>query len=494
MDDVFITENFLLQNDRAVELYHRYARDLPIIDYHCHLPPSQIADDHRFENLTQIWLYGDHYKWRAMRTAGVAERYCTGNASDWEKFQKWAETVPQTLRNPLYHWTHLELKRPLGISDRLLGPDTAKSVWHECNARLARPEFSTRGIMEQMNVTLVCTTDDPVDTLEYHRTIATDPSFSIRVLPTLRPDKAMALDSPAAFNAWVDLLAERSDVDIGDHYERYVEALRHRHDFFHNAGCRLSDHGINTFYAVDYTPTEIAVAFQHLRSGKMLDSMATVQFKSAMLHKLAVMNAEKGWVQQFHFGAMRNNNTRMFHTLGSDTGFDSIEDNEIARPMARFFDRLDLDGRLAKTILYNLNPAHNEVVATILGTFQDGLTPGKMQYGSGWWFLDQKDGMERQLNSLSTLGLLSQFVGMVTDSRSFLSYTRHEYFRRILCNLLGTEMEQGLLPNEMELIGSMVRDICYGNAASWFGFNVDRCARPPCVKEVRKGGSYELTE
>ena len=407
-----------------------------------------------------------------MRSAGVAERYCTGDASDWEKFQKWAEVVPQTLRNPLYHWTHLELKRPLGVGDRLLGPDTAEGVWRECNARLAQPEFSARGIMKQMNVVLVCTTDDPVDALDCHRAIAADPSFSIQVLPTFRPDKALAVDSPPAFNAWVDRLAQRSGMDIGDDYDRYLDALRQRHDFFHSVGCRLSDHGVDAFYAADYTPAEIAAAFRRLRSGKTLDGQAAVQFKSAALHELAVMNAEKGWVQQFHFGAMRSNNTRMFRALGPDTGFDSIDDNQVARPMARFFDRLDLEGRLAKTILYNLNPAQNEVVGAMLGNFQDGATPGKLQYGSGWWFLDQKDGMERQLNALSNLGLLSRFVGMVTDSRSFLSYARHEYFRRILCNLLGAEMEQGLLPDKMELIRPMVRDICYGNAAAYFGFKL----------------------
>ena len=474
MIGTFITENFLLQNDRAVELYHNYARDLPIIDFHCHLPPAQIADDHRFENLAQIWLYGDHYKWRAMRTAGVPERYCTGDASDWEKFQKWAETVPQTIRNPLYHWTHLELKRPLGIGDRLLGPDTAEGIWHEANTGLAEPGFSCRGIMRQMNVTLLCTTDDPVDTLEQHRMIAVDPTFSIRVLPTFRPDKALTVNSPVTFNAWVDLLAERSGIEVGGNLDRYLDALRQRHDLFHSLGCRLSDHGIDTFYATDCTPAEVAAAFSRVRCGQELAPEDIIKFKSFMLYELTKMNAETDWTQQFHFGAMRSNNTRMLRALGPDTGFDSIDDTEVARPMARFFDRLDREGRLAKTILYNLYPAHNEVVATMLGNFQDGVTPGKMQHGSGWWFMDQKDGMERQLNALSNLGLLSRFVGMVTDSRSFLSYTRHEYFRRILCNLLGTEMQQGLVPDENELIGSIIHDICYGNAATYFGFSVPR--------------------
>ena len=479
MTDVFITENFLLHNDRAVDLYHGYARDIHIIDFHCHLPPALIAEDRRFENLTQIWLYGDHYKWRAMRSAGVAERYCTGDASDWEKFQKWAETVPKTLRNPLYHWTHLELKRPLGISNALLGPDTAEYIWRQCNATLARPDFSVRGIMRQMNVALVCTTDDPTDSLEHHRAIAADTSFPILVLPTFRPDKAMAVDSPAVFNTWVDLLAERSGIHVGDNLEHYLDAIRQRHDFFHSLGCRLSDHGIDTFYTSDYTAAEVAAAFGRVRRGRELVPEDVVKFKAFMLYELAKMNAEKNWTQQFHFGAMRNNNTRMLRALGPDTGFDSIDDATVARPMARFLDRLDREGRLAKTILYNLCPGHNEVVATMLGNFQDGTTPGKMQFGSGWWFLDQMDGMERQLNALSNLGLLSRFVGMVTDSRSFLSYTRHEYFRRILCNLFGTDMQQGLLPNDLELIGSVVRDICYDNAASYFGFNVPQLTDMP---------------
>ena len=473
MNDVFLTDDFLLQDKRAVELFHGYARDLPIIDYHCHLPPAQVAEDHRFENLTQIWLHGDHYKWRAMRTAGVAERFCTGDASDWEKFQKWSEVVPQTLRNPLYHWTHLELKRPFGISDRLLTPVTAEGIWRECNEKLAQPEFSARGIMRQMNVEVVCTTDDPIDTLEHHKDIASDSSFAIRVLPTFRPDKAMAVQSPEAFNAWVDCLAEQSNIAIGDRFSRLLDALRRRHDFFHAVGCRLSDHGIDTFYAADAKQSEAAAAFERLRAGKSLEPDAADKFKSIVLYELAILNAEKGWTQQFHFGAMRSNNTRMLRLLGPDTGFDSVNDLHVARPMSRFFDRLDREDRLAKTILYNLNSADNDVVATMLGNFQDSRVPGKMQFGSGWWFMDQKDGMERQLNSLSSLGLLSRFVGMLTDSRSFLSYTRHEYFRRILCNLLGGEMAQGLLPDDIEQIGSMVQDICYRNAVRYLRLSGD---------------------
>ena len=466
----FITENFLLQNETAVRLYHDFARDLPIVDYHCHLPPRQIAEDHRFENLTQIWLYGDHYKWRAMRTAGVPERYCTGDAGDWEKFQKWAETVPRTLRNPLYHWTHLELKRPLGISDRLLGTPDRRGHLAGCNAKLAQPEFSCRGIMRQMDVALACTTDDPVDDLTWHAQIAGDRSFSTRVLPTFRPDRGMAIEHPQAFNAWVERLGQAAGVEIRG-FDSHLEALRRRHDFFHATGCRLSDHGVETIYAEEYTQAEIDATFRTVRSGCTPGPGETAKFKSAMLYELALLDHAKGWTQQFHIGALRNNCTRKFQSLGPDTGFDSIADGPLARPLARFLDRLDREDRLAKTILYNLNPADNDVMATMIGNFQDGPLPGKIQWGSSWWFLDQKDGMEKQLNSLSNQGLLSCFVGMLTDSRSFLSYTRHEYFRRILCNLLGTEIEQGLLPGDLNFVGDMLRGICWGNAVRYFGFD-----------------------
>ena len=472
MNDVFITENFLLQNDRAVELYHRFAREQPIIDYHCHLPPRQIAEDHRFANLAQIWLYGDHYKWRAMRSAGVAERYCTGDATDWEKFEKWAEVVPKTLRNPLYHWTHLELKRPFGISDRLLNPQTARGIWEQCNALLAGDEMSCRGIMRQMKVVLVCTTDDPLDSLEYHAAIAADRSFKIRVLPTFRPDKALAIDATGAFNPYVDRLADVSGISIGDQFPRFVEALRRRHDFFHLSGCRLSDHGPETIEAEEGTAQDAAGVFSRVRGGHRPSPQETALFRSALLHEMALWDHERGWTQQFHLGALRNNNTRMFQKLGPDTGFDSIADVAQARGLSRFLDRLDRTNQLAKTILYNLNPADNEVLGTMIGNFQDGSVPGKIQFGSGWWFLDQKDGMEKQLNCLSNLGLLSCFVGMLTDSRSFLSYTRHEYFRRILCNLLGTEMRQGLLPDDVEMVGGLVRDVCYFNAERYFGFGL----------------------
>ncbi len=472
MKSIFITENFLLQNKKAVRLYHEYARDMPIIDYHCHLPPQQIADDHRFENLTQAWLYGDHYKWRAMRAAGVSEHYCTGDATDWEKFRKWAETVPRTIRNPLYHWTHMELKRPLGIGDRLLGPETAEGIYRDANARLAEDEFSCRGIMRQMNVVLVCTTDDPIDSLQHHAVIAADSSFPIKVLPAFRPDRAMEVGSPEAFNNWVDRLAEISNVDVKDDFTSFLDAIRRRHDFFHSMGCRLSDHGVETFYAADYTDSEINTIFRRIRRGNELRPKEIGKFRSAMLYQFALLDHEKGWTQQYHFGALRNNNTRFFQAVGRDAGFDSIGDFEVAQPLSKFLDRLDFDNRLAKTILYNLNPSDNDLVVTMLGNFQDGSVPGKMQFGSAWWFGDQKDGMEKQINSLSNQGLLSRFVGMLTDSRSFLSYPRHEYFRRILCNLLGTEMQQGLLPDEMDLIGSLVQDVCYHNAATFFGFEL----------------------
>jgi glucuronate isomerase len=471
MSDIFITENFLLQNDSAVALYHEYAKDLPIIDYHCHLPSEQVATDHRFENLAQIWLYGDHYKWRAMRAAGIEEAYCTGDASDWEKFEKWAEVVPQTLRNPLYHWTHLELKRPFGISNRLLNPETAQGIWDECNEKLSQDDFSCRGIMRQMKVRLVCTTDDPTDSLEHHRAIRDDESFDIQVLPTFRPDKAMAVDNTETFNAWVDKLSEVTGLPLNN-FDQYLEAIRARHDYFHELGCRLSDHGMEYMTWKDYKPSQISTIFRRLRRGNELTSKEKDRFRSAMLVEFAKMDYEKSWTQQFHIGIIRDNSSRKLEELGPDTGFDSISDPQVAAPMSKFFDQLDQEDQLAKTILYNANPVHNEVFATMAGNYQDSRVPGKMQFGSGWWFLDQKNGMEQQMTVLSNLGLLSRFVGMLTDSRSFLSYTRHEYFRRILCNLLGTEMEQGILPRDMEMIGNLVQKISYHNAASFFGFDL----------------------
>jgi glucuronate isomerase len=469
MSTPFINEDFLLTTKQARELYHGYAETLPIIDYHCHLSPKDLADNRQFDNVTQIWLQGDHYKWRAMRTCGVEERFITGDASDWEKFQRWAETVPKTFRNPLYHWTHLELKHPFGIDGRLLGPATAKSIWEECNDRLARSDFSTRGILRQMHVEVVCTTDDPVETLEYHARMSNDPGMEARVIPAFRPDKAMAVEAPTQFLSYINALAQAADTEI-KRYEDFLAALRKRHDFFHQNGCRLSDHGLETMYAEEYTEAEIRRAFDRLLAGKGLATHEVLKFKSALLYECALMDWEKGWTQQYHLGALRNTNSRMMRTLGPDTGFDSIGDFEIARPLAKFLDRLDNGNRLAKTIVYNLNPRDNEVLASMIGNFQDGSVAGKVQYGAAWWFLDQMDGITKQMEALSNMGLLSQFVGMVTDSRSFLSYARHEYFRRLLCRILGEDMQQGLLPGDMKLLGEMVSDISYNNAKRYFGF------------------------
>ena len=458
----------LLQTETAQKLYHEHAAKMPIIDYHCHLIPQMVADDYKFKSLTEIWLGGDHYKWRAMRTNGVDERFCTGKATDWEKFEKWAETVPYTFRNPLYHWTHLELKTAFGIN-KILNPKTAREIYDECNEKLAQPEYSARGMMRRYHVETVCTTDDPIDSLEYH--IKTRESgFEIKMLPTWRPDKAMAVEVPADFRAYVEKLSEVSGVTISS-FDDMVVALRKRHDFFEEQGCRLSDHGIEEFYAEDYTDVEIKTIFNKVYGGIELTKEEILKFKSAMLVIFGEMDWEKGWTQQFHYGAIRNNNTKMFKLLGPDTGFDSIGEFTTAKAMAKFLDRLNSNGKLTKTILYNLNPCANEVIATMLGNFQDGSIPGKIQFGSGWWFLDQKDGMEKQMNALSVLGLLSRFVGMLTDSRSFLSYPRHEYFRRTLCNLVGRDVENGEIPaSEIERVNQMIEDISYNNAKNFFKF------------------------
>jgi len=463
----FMDENFLLQTETAQKLYHEHAANMPIFDYHCHIPPQQIAEDKKFKNLTEIWLAGDHYKWRAMRTNGVDERFCTGDASDWEKFEKWAETVPHTLRNPLYHWTHLELKKFFGI-DKLLSPETAREIWDECNAKLNTDEYSCRNIIRKANVNTICTTDDPIDSLEYHKAIKED-GFEVAVLPAWRPDKAMMVEDIILFNDYVDQLADVANVEI-DSFDAYIAAIEKRHQFFHENGCRLSDHGLETAYAEDYTEKEINNIFDKIRSGIELNEEEILKFKSCMLYEFGIMDHAKGWTQQYHFGAIRNNSTRLFSKLGPDTGFDSIGDFQIAQPLSKFLDRLDQQNKLSQTILYNLNPSDNEIYATMLGNFQDGSVPGKMQYGSGWWFLDQKDGMEKQMNALSNLGLLSRFVGMLTDSRSYLSYSRHEYFRRTLCNLLGNDVENGEIPYDMELLGSMVENICFNNAKNYFKF------------------------
>lgn len=463
--------NFLLQTDVAQRLYHDYAEGLPIIDYHCHLNPAYVAENHIFDNLSKIWLEGDHYKWRAMRTNGIAEEYITGkDTTDWEKFEKWAETVPYTMCNPLYHWTHLELQTAFGV-DKLLNPSTAREIYDYCSDRLQQPDRSARGLMEHYNVEVVCTTDDPVDSLEHHLIIKDD-GFGVKVLPTWRPDKAMAVENPEAFKAYIDRLSEVSGVEIKN-FGDVIAALQKRHDFFEQVGCRLSDHGIGGFYAEDYTPDEIDSIFTKVYGGEALSEKETAKFKSAMLVEFAVMDHDAGWTQQFHYGVIRNNNSRMMAAIGPDTGFDSIGDFTVAENMAKFLDRLASRDQLAKTIIYNLNPRDNELVATMIGNFQDGrYGAGKIQFGSGWWFLDQKNGMERQMTALSNLGLLSRFVGMLTDSRSFLSYPRHEYFRRTLCNLIGNEIEQGLLPaSEIDFIGrEIVAKVCYGNAKDYFKF------------------------
>ncbi|HEY8972218.1 MAG TPA: glucuronate isomerase [Puia sp.] len=464
----FLDENFLLNTKAAQQLYHDYAKDMPIIDYHCHLPPQQIAADHQFGNLTQVWLYGDHYKWRAMRTNGVDESYCTGTQPDFEKFLKWAETVPYTLRNPLYHWTHLELQRYFDVHD-ILSSRTAKKIYDKCSDMLQTKEYSVRNLLRKMNVRAVCTTDDPVDSLEFHLKLKQD-GFEIPILPAWRPDNAMNVDNPDAFNAYVRKLETATNIAISN-FSDYLFALENRHDFFASMGCTVSDHGLEEVYSEEFTGWEVEAAFNKVRAGKPLSEIERRKFKSAMLVHFAEWDADKEWVQQFHLGALRNNNSRMMQRLGADTGWDSIGDFSQGRALARFLDRLDKEDKLAKTILYNLNPADNELMATMIGNFNDGSIAGKVQFGSAWWFLDQKDGMIRQINALSNMGLLSRFVGMLTDSRSFLSYPRHEYFRRILCNLFGEEITNGELPNDMEWIGKVVKDICYYNAKQYFNFH-----------------------
>ena len=441
----FMDKDFLLQTDAAKELYHEHAAKMPIIDYHCHLIPKMVAENKRFDSIAQIWLMGDHYKWRAMRSNGVPERYCTGSdTTDWEKFEKWAETVPYTFRNPLYHWTHLELKTAFGIEKRL-NPETAKEIYDKCNDLIKNdPKFTPRGLMEHYHVEVVCTTDDPVDSLEYHDIVAADKSCKTRMIPAWRPDAAMNIEA-ATWAGYIAKLSEVSGVTIKT-FADLLAALQKRHDFFASKGCKLSDHGIEEFYDEPYTEGEIDAIMKKALEGKKPDVPEQRKFKHAFLYEMAVMDNKAGWTQQYHYGAIRNNNSLMFERLGADTGFDSIGEFTTAKAMSHFLDELNREGHLSKTILYNLNPCANEVIATMLGNFQDGSCPGKIQFGSGWWFLDQKDGMEKQMMALSNLGLLSRFVGMLTDSRSFLSYPRHEYFRRTLCNVLGNDIENGMIP------------------------------------------------
>jgi glucuronate isomerase len=466
----FIHADFLLETETARRLYHEVAKQQPIIDYHCHLPADQIAQNHRFRSLTEIWLDGDHYKWRAMRAHGIPEQYCTGSASDWEKFAAWARTVPATLRNPLYHWTHLELAFPFGISDRLLNPDTARGIFDACNQRLAEPAFTTCGLLEQYRVKVVCTTDDPVDSLEHHLAHGKS-ARPTRLLPTWRPDAAMAVADLDAYADWLSKLEAAADLSIGS-YSELLQALDRRHAFFHQVGCRLSDRGLDIVPDVHCTPERAATLFAKARSKKALAAEEQDALRWRLLHDLAVLDQRRGWVMQLHIGALRNVNSRMRRTLGPNTGFDSIGDAPVAGPLARLLDELDREDQLPKTVLYNLNPADNELFAALAGSFQDGSVATKVQYGSAWWFLDQLDGMERQMNALSNLGLLSHFVGMLTDSRSFLSYSRHDYFRRLLCNLLGHDVRRGSLPEDHSLLAPLVKAVCFDNARGYFGFDV----------------------
>jgi glucuronate isomerase len=465
----FIHDDFLLENKAARRLYHTYAARQPIIDYHCHLPPRDVAEDRRFANLFEIWLEGDHYKWRAMRANGVPERYCTGNAEPYEKFQAWAKTVPACLRNPLYHWTHLELKRYFGIDD-LLDERTADQVWARANEQLKSPKLSPKGILSTFCVKAVCTTDDPADPLTYHEQIAAS-NLPTKVYPTFRADRVMDPHQPDVFNGWVDKLAATANVHIAQ-FQDLLDALARRHQAFHDLGGRLSDHGLDQCYAADCSDEQARSIFLKARGGKAATTEEREAFASYMMVFFARLDAEKGWTKQLHLGARRNASSRVFKTLGRDTGYDSIGDLPQIEPLGRYLDRLDRENALPKTVVYNLNPGDNYAFATMIANFQDGSVPGKIQFGSGWWFLDQKEAMEWQLNALSNNGLLSLFVGMLTDSRSFMSYPRHEYFRRVLCNLLGREMENGELPDDEEMIGKMVEKVCYKNAERFFGLGL----------------------
>jgi glucuronate isomerase len=463
--NIFITDDFLLHSEAAVRLYHDFAKPQPIFDYHCHLSPKDIAEDRQFENLTQIWIDGDHYKYRAMRANGVNENFITGDESDYNKFLKWAETVPATLRNPLYHWTHLELKNYFGINS-LLNLDSAEAIYKQATELLQKPEYSVKNLLRKMNVKVVGTTDDPTDDLRYHKQLQ-DQNFEIKVLPSFRPDKATEIEKGEAFVDWIQKLEKTVGYSIPNFYT-LIKALTERHDFFHEMGCRISDHGHSNFYAEEYTPIEVNAIFEKGLKGQNLGVSEIDKYKSAVLYELALMNKAKSWTQQFHVGAIRNNNLKMLQDIGPDQGFDSLGDLNMADNMSKFFGRLSHCDGLTNTIVYNLNPRDSEMFAAMAANFNDGSVAGKMQYGAAWWFLDQKEGMEKQLNVLSNFGLLSQFVGMVTDSRSFLSFPRHEYFRRILCNVLGDEIQKGELPNDMKLIGNMVEAICYKNAENYF--------------------------
>lgn len=466
MSTPFINDNFLLENKFAEELYHNYSKNQPIIDYHNHLSPQFIAEDKIFENITQVWINGDHYKWRAMRTLGINEQFITGNGSDKDKFMNWAKTVPYTMRNPLYHWTHLELARYFDIHD-LLNEKSAEKIYLEASAKINSAEYSTQNLLRKVNAEFVCTTEDPIDTLEYHQELAKNP-FGTKVSTAFRPDKAILISNDG-YNSYIDTLGEVAGITISS-YSDLCTALTNRIDFFDKNGCKLCDHGLDQIYFENFTESEVNVIFKKKRERKKISNEEALKFQTAILLFLSETYHQYGWVQQFHLGALRNNNERMHRILGPDTGWDSIGDYPQAQKLSCFLNALDSKDKLTKTIIYNLNPADNEVMATMIGNFNDGSVKGKVQFGSGWWFLDQKDGMTKQLNALSNMGLISCFIGMLTDSRSFLSFPRHEYFRRILCNLLGDEIKRGELPNDMEWIGKMVSDISYNNAKEYFKF------------------------
>ena len=470
----FITENFLLETEIAQELYHDYAKEMPIIDYHNHLPPAAIASNHQFANITEAWLHGDHYKWRAMRALGINEKYITGTASDQDKFLKWAETVPNTLRNPLYHWTHLELLRYFDI-DELLTPKSGLEIYRKTSEKLQDKTHSAIGLLKQQNVELLCTTDDPLDSLEHHLSTGQN-DLDIQMLPAFRPDKAYAVEDAKALVQYVERLADLTGISITS-YQDYLDALKNRIAFFHQAGSRLSDHGLDQPYFFEPGAFNIETLFKKVLKGKALEHQEVHYFKFETLLHLCREYHKYGWTQQFHLGALRNTNERMLSTLGPDTGFDSIGDFQQASSMSKFLNELDKTNQLTKTILYNLNPSQNEVFATMAGNFNDGTVKGKMQYGSAWWYLDQLDGMEKQINTLSNMGMLSSFVGMLTDSRSFLSFPRHEYFRRLLCNIFGNDIEKGLVPKDIPFVGKMIQDISYHNAKSYFDFDGTKAKR-----------------
>ncbi|MCM1989158.1 glucuronate isomerase [Oceanirhabdus seepicola] len=465
----FMDDNFLLNNNAAIELYHNHARKMPIYDYHCHLSSKEIAENKSYKNITELWLGGDHYKWRAMRSNGIEEKFITGNANDYDKFKAWAKTMPCCIGNPLYQWSHLELKRYFNI-DELLSENTADVIWNRCNEMLNSEEFTARELIKKSNVEVICTTDDPIDSLEYHKIIRNDESFDVKVLPTFRPDKAINICNDG-FSDWINKLSQVSGIKI-ESYEDFLNALENRINYFNIEGCRISDHSLECVFYEEATEEEIEDIFIKAISNGTLTKLEENKFKTRTFIFLGKVYSTLGWAMQIHIGALRNNNTRMFNLLGPDSGFDSIGDYSVAYPLSKLLNSMDMENNLPKTILYCLNPRDNEVIGTMIGNFQGGGIPGKIQFGSGWWFNDQKDGMIRQMTALSNLGLLSRFVGMVTDSRSFISYTRHEYFRRVLCNFVGEWVEKGEVPYDMELLGGMIEDICYNNSKKYFGIGL----------------------